>query len=154
MLSTLKIRKACTDDAEAIARFQVAMAQETEGKSLDYGTVNQGVRHLIEHPDYGFYIVAEQGGGVVASLLVTYEWSDWRNGLFQWIQSVYVKPAFRRKGIYSQMYIYLTELVSKEKNGCGFRLYVEKNNNNAQAAYEKLGMYKTGYQIYEQNLKS
>ena len=144
------IRKALLTDAETIADFNSAMALETEGKSLNKEKINAGVANLFNHPEYGFYIVAEAGNRVVGCLLITYEWSDWRNGLIWWIQSVYIHPDFRRQGIYRQMYTFIKNLASFENNVRGFRLYVEKENRIAQNTYRNLGMEETVYNMYEE----
>jgi GNAT superfamily N-acetyltransferase len=105
MKNEIIIRKALIADAETIADFNIAMALETEGKELEYDTIHNGVNALFANPHYGFYIVAEVDDQIAGCLLVTYEWSDWRNGLFWWIQSVYIHPDYRRKGIYRTLWI-------------------------------------------------
>ena len=152
MNNDIVIRKALIADAETVTDFNSAMAFETEGKHLDDTTITSGVENLFKHPEYGFYIVAEAGNRIVGCLLITYEWSDWRNGLIWWIQSVYVHPDFRRQGIYRQMYTFIENLASFENNVRGFRLYVEKENISAQKTYKKLGMVETVYNIYEEML--
>ena len=144
------IRKATTADAAAISGFNQAMALETEGKSLFPDLVDTGVRRLLEQPALGFYVVAEHGSEIVACLLVTQEWSDWRNGLFWWIQSVFVQQGWRRQGVYSSLYEHVQELAAADPQVCGFRLYVEKDNVVAQQAYAALGMAATDYLIYEE----
>ena len=144
------IRKAQLHDAAAIAGFNRAMALETEGKGLIPERIGEGVRRLIENPSLGFYLVAEREGHVVGCLLVTNEWSDWRNGLFWWIQSVYVEEGSRRRGVYRRMYDHIRELAAADPGICGFRLYVEKENASAQRTYESLGMAPTHYLIYEE----
>jgi ribosomal protein S18 acetylase RimI-like enzyme len=150
MAGALVLRKAQLPDAVTIADFNSAMALQTEGKRLLPEVIGAGVRRLIEQPALGFYIVVEDAGRVVACLLVTNEWSDWRNGLFWWIQSVYVEPEYRRQGVYRRMYDFVRELAAREPAICGFRLYVEKDNTVAQATYAALGMKPTDYQIYEE----
>src|SRR5213078_5115093 len=105
-----------------------AMALETERKSLWPHVIGAGVRNLLRRPDSGFYSVAETGGRVIGALMVTKEWSDWRNGDFWWIQSVYVKPEHRRRGVYRRLYRFLQALAAKQRAVCGFRLYVERTN--------------------------
>ena len=146
----LAIRKGTAADAVAISRFNQAMALETEGKSLIPELVDAGVRRLIDEPSLGFYVVAIDGDAIVACLLVTQEWSDWRNGLFWWIQSVFVEPDRRRQGVYSSLYEHVQELAAADPQVCGFRLYVEKDNVVAQQAYAALGMGATDYLIYEE----
>ncbi|HDP67403.1 MAG TPA: N-acetyltransferase [Candidatus Marinimicrobia bacterium] len=144
------IRKAFQTDTDTIAGFNCAMALETEGKKLDPVTISAGVSSLFKHPEYGFYIVTEIENRVVACLLITYEWSDWRNGLIWWIQSVYVHPDFRRRGIFRQMYSFIKNLTQKQNNVAGIRLYVEKDNTTAQQTYRRLGMTETAYRLYEE----
>jgi GNAT superfamily N-acetyltransferase len=136
--------------AEAISRFNQAMALETEGKALLAERVDAGVRRLIDDPALGFYVVAAEGDSIVGCLLVTQEWSDWRNGLFWWIQSVFVVAPWRRRGVYRRLYEQVRELAAADPQVCGFRLYVEKDNLVAQRTYAALGMTATDYLIYEQ----
>ncbi len=146
----LAIRRAVLADAGAISRFNQAMALETEGKSLIPERVDAGVLRLLGDPALGFYVVAASGDDIVACLLVTHEWSDWRNGLFWWIQSVFVAAVWRRQGVYSSLYEHVQELAAADPQVCGFRLYVEKDNVVAQQAYAALGMAATDYLIYEE----
>jgi ribosomal protein S18 acetylase RimI-like enzyme len=146
----ISIRKAQPRDAQAIAGFNCAMALETEHKTLFPDRVNAGVERLVGEPALGFYLVAEAQGEVIACLLVTNEWSDWRNGLFWWIQSVYVVAEWRRRGVYRRLYDFVRDLAQKDPGVCGFRLYVEKDNATAQATYASLGMVPTDYLIYEE----
>lgn len=150
MSTQTTIRKAFRNDADTIAGFNCAMALETEGKKLSPETISAGVNALFDHPEYGFYVVAESDRRVVACLLITYEWSDWRNGLIWWIQSVYVHPDFRRRGIYRRMYRFIKNLAQKEDHIAGVRLYVEKDNTAAQETYHRLGMTETAYRLYEE----
>jgi ribosomal protein S18 acetylase RimI-like enzyme len=150
MTQALAIRKAEPRDAGAIARFNSAMALETEGKALLPERVNPGVQRLLGDPSLGFYVVAEHGGSVVGSLMVTNEWSDWRNGLFWWIQSVYIVPAARRQGVYRALYDFVRDMARADPGICGFRLYVEKDNTAAQRTYSSLGMAPTDYLVYEE----
>ena len=149
----ITIRKAGLPDAEVIARFNTAMALETEGKVLAPEVINAGVRSLMARPEYGFYVVAEEGKEVAACLMLTFEWSDWRDGLFWWVQSVYVQPEYRRRGIYRRMYEKVRELALENSEVWGIRLYVEKENSSARATYHALGMEETSYRMYEQELR-
>ena len=146
----MRIRLATREDAPALIAFNSAMALETERKELLPEVIGAGVQALLDNPASGFYVVAEEGGRVVGSLLVTREWSDWRNGDFWWIQSVYVHPDFRRQGIYKRLYRYVQELASQDAKVCGFRLYVERENDRAQSTYRALGMKETRYLVYEE----
>lgn len=142
------IRRGTAEDSAAIAAFNLAMAQETEDKQLDPTTVRAGVEALIGQPHYGFYVVAEQAGQPAACLLITFEWSDWRNGVIWWIQSVYVTPAYRRQGVFRQLYQQVRTW-AQQASACGLRLYVEAENYSAQATYQALGMKPAGYQVFE-----
>ena len=153
MNEPLHIRKASALDADPIAAFNAAMALETEHKRLLPERIGAGVRRLLGDPSLGFYVVAERQSRVVGCLLVTNEWSDWRNGLFWWIQSVYVVPDARRQGVYRAMYDHIRDMARADPGICGFRLYVEKDNAPAQRTYKSLGMSATDYLIFEE-LKS
>ena len=142
------VRKATAGDIQTIAQFNQAMSLETESKSLPSELIIPGVTYLVEHPDAGFYLVAETNGQLSGCLGITYEWSDWRNALFWWIQSVYVATDFRRHGVFTSMYEHVTAL-AKQDNACGLRLYVEKENTQAQATYKKLDMFETHYRLME-----
>jgi ribosomal protein S18 acetylase RimI-like enzyme len=144
------IRVANKADTSSLVEFNQAMALETEGKGLDGETLHSGVSAVFSDEKKGFYVVAEESGKVTAGLMVTYEWSDWRNGWFWWIQSVYVRPEFRGAGLYGRMYTFVKERAADVGNVCGFRLYVEKENDKAQRVYEKLGMNETYYLMYEE----
>lgn len=146
----LTLRRANEADADTIAAFNSAMALATEGKQLIPEVIGAGVRRLMASPQLGFYCVAEHEGRVVGCLLVTHEWSDWRNGLLWWIQSVYVLPQWRRRGVYRQLYDFVREQAKAEPGVCGFRLYVEKDNAVAQATYRALGMVATDYLLFEE----
>ena len=144
------IRKALATDAPTIAAFNEAMAFETEGKRLDPQRSAAGAQRLFTDPSLGFYLVAEDEGHVVASLMVTSEWSDWRNAQFWWIQSVYVTPGYRRRGIFRSLYEALGAMAADDPGVCGFRLYVERDNRNAQSTYLALGMEETHYLLFEE----
>lgn len=148
-MDKLITRKGTLADTETIVQFQKNMALETEGKTLQEFAIKSGVTEVIKDTQKGTYLVAEYEGHIIGSLLITYEWSDWRNGWFWWIQSVYVKNEWRRKGVYSHLYDEVKKLSSGVKNICGIRLYVEKENIIAQTVYKKLGMHDTKYLLYE-----
>jgi len=146
------IRKARATDAETLAGFNRAMARETESKELERDASLRGVRALLEHPEHGRYLVAEVGGDAAGSLMLTTEWSDWRNGFFWWIQSVYVQPERRRQGVYRALHEEVRRQARREGDVCGIRLYVERENGGARQVYESLGMESTGYRLYEEPL--
>ncbi len=145
----VKIRKADIDDVETITSFQIKMALETETLELDKKTVKKGVTSVFKNKNKGQYYVAEENNKIIGSLLVTPEWSDWRNGTILWIQSAYVPLEYRRKGVFKYMYNHLKKQVKKSDNLLGLRLYVDKTNQNAQKTYEKLGMNDEHYKTYE-----
>lgn len=154
MSNDVRVRLAVDTDAMAIAGFNVAMAMETEGKELLAEVVERGVRGLFENPKYGFYVVAERGGEVVGSLMITYEWSDWRSGVFWWIQSVYIRPDFRRMGIFTKLYEFLRGKAREDEEVCGLRLYFERDNEIAETTYSNLGMTRSSYHIFEEEFDS
>ena len=143
------IRPASESDTAVIAEFNGLMAQETEDKSLPAERVRKGVEAVLDDSSKGIYLLAEENAQVVGQLMITYEWSDWRNGNFWWIQSVYVRKEHRGKRIFRALFDHVLTMAKARKDVCGVRLYVEKNNRRAQEAYEKLGMKKTSYELYE-----
>jgi ribosomal protein S18 acetylase RimI-like enzyme len=152
MPDPFEVRQATEGDAETIAQFNRALARETEGRELDPAVVGAGVRQFLLRPDLGFYIVAEQGAAIAGALMITYEWSDWRNGLFWWIQSVYVRPEYRRRGVFRRLHGHIETLAAGRTGVCGLRLYVEKENHAAQATYLGLGHEATPYLMFEKPL--
>ncbi len=163
-MDNLLIRRATLADAPSLIAFNQGIARETEDRELPTDILTPGVEGMLAHPERGFYLVAELGcspqspslsqSQVIACLMVTYEWSDWRNGMLWWIQSVYVQAKHRRKGIYKRLYQFVQQLAEEERGKgekiCGFRLYVEQDNAIAQATYSNLGMSQTPYRIFEQ----
>jgi ribosomal protein S18 acetylase RimI-like enzyme len=145
----MNIRSATLNDVAQIADFQLKMALETEDLMLDPVTVKEGVAAVFHDPSKGCYFVAEENKAVVASLMITYEWSDWRNGLVWWIQSVYVLPQCRQKGVFAQMYHHVKKQVEASADIRGLRLYVDKRNIPAQKVYTRLGMNGSHYDTYE-----
>lgn len=146
---TTTVRSATIDDLEALVRGNARMAEETEGRTLDAGMLRAGVTRVLEDPARGRYWVAEIEGRVVGQLMITREWSDWRNGVFWWIQSVYVDEAVRRAGVFRALYGHVHALALETPDCCGLRLYVENYNRRAQRTYDRLGMVKTGYVVME-----
>jgi ribosomal protein S18 acetylase RimI-like enzyme len=147
--TSLIIRQATAADAEALVEGNRRMAWETERLALDVETLRAGVAAALADPHKGVYWVAERAGNVVGQLLITWEWSDWRNGSFWWIQSVYVPPEHRRGGVFRQLYETVEAAARATPGTCGLRLYVERENEVAQAVYERHGMTRTGYQLWE-----
>jgi RimJ/RimL family protein N-acetyltransferase len=145
----LSIRPGEPGDGAAIADFQLRMARETEDLGLDPGTLRRGVAAVFADPSRGRYWIAERSGRTVACLLTTYEWSDWRDGVILWIQSVYVVPEERGRGVYRALYERLRRQVEESPELKGIRLYVEKRNAAAQRVYERLGMTREHYEMFE-----
>ena len=148
-MANITYRDAVPADADLIIDFQLAMALETEELTLDLETCRRGVHAVFANPTLGKYFVAEIDGAVVGSTLVTYEWSDWRNGTVWWIQSVYVAKEARRKGVYAGLYKYLQEFASASVDIRGIRLYVDLRNTSAQEVYTRLGMNGEHYRLFE-----
>lgn len=145
----VQIRVATEEDKEFIAGFQMKMAMETEGLQLDEKTLNEGVIRVLRDPEKGKYFVADDDGRVVGSLLITFEWSDWRNKWVLWIQSVYILPEYRKQGVFKNMYSHIKEWAISDNTVAGLRLYVDKTNKNAIEVYRKLGMNGDHYQLFE-----
>jgi len=145
----MQVRRATGDDAAQIAEFNEFLAEETEHRTLDGKILLQGVKAVLSDPAKGLYFLADENETIVGQLMITYEWSDWRNGNFWWIQSVYVRKEFRELGVFRTLYAHIEELASKRKDVCGLRLYVEKENAGAQKAYEKMGMSRSEYEMFE-----
>jgi len=148
-MSTIDIRNATRDDVVFLRDCNIAMAYESEQKQLAPEVLTRGIVAVFDHPERGFYIVAERGGERVGSLLITHEWSDWRNGGWWWIQSVYVMPDARRSGVFRSMYREIDARARKTAGVIGLRLYVEKENTRAQATYAALGMEPAYYSLYQ-----
>lgn len=147
---SIQIRPGLLFDIDTIADFQVKMAYETEnGLKLDPATVQLGVTAVMDDPSKGKYWVAESDGEVVGCLLTVPEWSDWRNGTVLWIHSVYVKPSFRKQGVYKTLYLHLRDMVNSSEDLRGLRLYVDKTNIRAQQVYQNLGMNGEHYHLFE-----
>ncbi len=148
-MGDITVRLARREDCDLLAAGNAAMALETEGRRLDPATVAAGTRAVVENPDLGFYLVAEEDGRYVGQLMVTYEWSDWRNGRFWWIQSVYTSPARRRRGVFHTLYRWLAQEARARAGVCGLRLYVDQGNDTARRTYAALGMSRCHYDMFE-----
>lgn len=145
----MNIRKALNKDIDVIARYNYNLAYETENKILDMNILTRGVEAIIKDENKGIYHVCEINGEVVGQIMYTFEWSDWRNGTFLWIQSVYVNKAFRGMGVFKALYKFIRDIADNDNNICGIRLYVEKENTIAKKTYKNIGMKECNYYIYE-----
>lgn len=148
-MSGIVIRPATREDAEFLVRGNAAMALETEHLSLDLDRLRGGVHAVFDAPERGFYLIAEVDGRRAGQLMITYEWSDWRNGVFWWIQSVYTVPEFRGRGVFKALYQYVEQSARAQGGVSGIRLYVESENHRAQETYKRCGMAPTVYQMFE-----
>ncbi len=149
----MHIRPAAPADVESIAEFNCRLALESEHRELDPETVRAGVAALLADAAHGRYFLAVDGDEIAGQMLITYEWSDWRNGQFWWIQSVYVAPTHRRKGVFSNLLAHVRELAAQRADVCGLRLYVENGNTRAIATYAARGLDATGYSVMELALR-
>lgn len=144
----IRMRDARVEDAETIALFNEAMALETEAIRLDPAVVRAGVRAVLDDPAKGRYFVAERGSEIAGALLITYEWSDWRNANFIWLQSVYVAPLHRRAGVFTALYRHV-ERLGQGAGFCSVRLYMDAGNATARVTYERLGLRHGNYIVFE-----
>lgn len=147
----IRVRTASADDTATLVEGNCAMARETESRELDHDRITRGVAKVLADARRGTYYIAEIDGTPAGQMLITTEWSDWRDGWFWWIQSVYVCPAFRGRGVYRALQEHVTRLARATGDVCGLRLYVERENAGARAVYEKLGMTRTSYRLYERD---
>jgi len=145
----ITVRPATPDDIEFLVRGNAQMAFETEALSLDADRLRRGVRAVFDDSSRGFYLIAEVNGTRAGQMMITYEWSDWRNGVFWWIQSVYTVPEFRRRGVFHTLYTKAEALAHQHGSVCGLRLYVDAHNVHAQATYRRCGMHETAYRLFE-----
>jgi GNAT superfamily N-acetyltransferase len=147
-LNEISVRQATRNDIDIIVHFNSEMAHETENIILSQQILTNGVTAVFEDSTKGFYIVAECDGTVVGQAMITYEWSDWRNAIVWWIQSVYILPDYRKSGVFRSIFEQI-KLLAKESNACGLRLYVDRGNIIAKKAYKNLGMEESHYDLYE-----
>lgn len=148
----VRIRDAVPDDRSTITTWNLALADETEDKGLDAAILDEGVQRVLDDPSLGRYFIAEIDGRAVGQMMLTYEWSDWRNGLFWWIQSVYVTPDARKSGVFTALYRHVESLARAEPAVCGLRLYVHDSNTRAVEVYRRLGMHDGHYRVMEVEL--
>jgi len=145
----MRIRDATPADLEFIAAANTALAAESENQTLDPALLRPGIRAVLDDPALGRYYLAEIDGRVVGQLMTTTEWSDWRNGVFLWIQSVYVLPAHRGAGVFRALFQHLAALARGDSRICGIRLYVDRENERAQEVYTRLGLHRSNYRVME-----
>lgn len=145
----MNIRAAQISDLEQLVDFQITMALESENLHLDKDILQQGILSVLNDKTKGSYFVVEDESTLIASLLITYEWSDWRNKMVWWIQSVFVVPEFRQKGVFKKLYNHIQAIVENDDTICGLRLYVDKQNIRAQNVYRNIGMNGEHYQVFE-----
>lgn len=151
MPAAIEVRDATLDDAATIVQFNQRLAWESERKQLDAATLEQGVLRLLQDASWGRYFVACDEGRIVGQLLITYEWSDWRNGPIWWLQSVYVAPEYRRQGVFRALHAHVRRLAKDEGRAVALRLYVERDNRLAQDVYRQAGMKDAGYFVMEES---
>ena len=149
----MKIRTATQSDAAIIADFNIGLAWETEALKLDPDVVRRGVAALFKDPGKGIYFVAEIDREIAGQLMITYEWSDWRDGNIWWIQSVYVKEDFRGRGVFRALFEHVEKLAEAAPEVCALRLYMDKHNDQARRAYGKLGLIEGSYVVFEKGLR-
>jgi len=149
---SVDIRLANLEDAPVIAKYTRQIALETEQTQLDHDVVLRGVQNGLKNNNFGFYVVAQTEDQIIGCLLVTYEWSDWRNGVQWWLQSVYVDSQYRKVGVFRQLFEFVVKCARREHNVCGIRLYADQSNTAALSTYESLGMLQTNYLMYEMPL--
>ena len=145
----ITVRTATAGDLATVVEYNQALASETEGRELDDGKLSAGVKTVIDDPHHGVYYLAETEGKVIGQTMVTLEWSDWRNGNFWWIQSVYVHPDHRGSGAFGALYRHIYEQAMAQDDVCGIRLYVDRQNQNAADIYRALGMHDSNYDMLE-----
>ena len=145
----MKITQPGIEDINSLVDFNIKMAKETENKILNKKIVTKGVSEVLNDTTLGYYVIAKNKNTILGSLMITYEWSDWRNGMFWWIQSVYVEKEYRQQGVYKKMYSYIKDKALKDNSCTGIRLYVEQENKIAQSVYTKLEMKETHYKLFE-----
>ena len=151
MATPITIRNASADDLLLIVDFNDRLAEESEGKRLDKEVLTRGVRRALASPEMCRYFMAEVGGEVAGQTMITFELTDWRDGVLWWLQSVYVRPEFRKQGIFKALFQHIAALAKESPDVRGLRLYVEQANVRAQRVYEQMGMQPGGYQVYEQD---
>ena len=153
MIVSVQIRRAAPEDAAIVAEFNAQLAFETEGLALTRPQLREGVEAVLADPARGIYWLAEVNRQVVGQLMIASEWSDWRNGWFWWIQSVYVKNDWRGRGVFQELYHFIEQQAAERPDVCGLRLYVDSHNTRAKTAYQRLGMERNNYELFEVHLR-
>ncbi len=151
MSKPISIRNARRDDFPLIVEFNDRLAEESEGKKLDRAVLSKGVQRALDSPEMCRYFMAEVDGEVAGQTMITFELTDWRDGILWWLQSVYVRPEFRKLGVFRALYQHIAALAKTDADVRGIRLYVEQGNVRAQRVYEQMGMQPGGYLVYEQD---
>lgn len=149
--SDFHIRLAEPRDLESLVTFNLALARETESRQLDPALLQSGVESILADSSKGFYVVMEHRptGRTIGQVLITFEWSDWRNAVFWWLQSVYVQKEWRRHGVFKQLYDHVLQEGKRQGNVAGIRLYVEQDNAIAQKVYAQAGLSAAPYKVFE-----
>jgi ribosomal protein S18 acetylase RimI-like enzyme len=147
----LAIRRATKADLDVVVDFNRRLAEESEGKILDAAVLKAGVTQALADPQKALYFLAEDAGLVVGQTMITTEWSDWRNGWFWWIQSVYVRPEVRRRGVFRALFEHISKAARQDSSVIGLRLYVDDDNHAAQETYRQMGMIDAGYFVLEKH---
>lgn len=151
MSTSITIRSARPDDLPLIVEFNLRLAEESEGKKLDGNVLRSGVQRALDSPQMCRYFMAEINGEVAGQTMITLELTDWRDGVLWWLQSVYVRPEFRKLGVFKALFQHIAALARQTQHVRGLRLYVEQGNARAQRVYEQMGMQPGGYIVYEQD---
>jgi GNAT superfamily N-acetyltransferase len=151
MSTSIDIRSARPDDLSLIVDFNDRLAEESEGKKLDKAILSKGVQRALASPEMCRYFMAEVNGEVAGQTMITFELTDWRDGVLWWLQSVYVRPEFRKLGVFKALFQHIATLAKETDDVRGLRLYVEQANARAQRVYEQMGMQPGGYLVYEQD---
>jgi ribosomal protein S18 acetylase RimI-like enzyme len=145
----IEIRKATRNDIPVLVDFQCKLALESENVTLEKDVVVLGMNAMFDDPTKGSYYLAVDGHEIAGCHMITYEWSDWKNGMVLWIQSVYVRESFRKQGVFKKMYDNITDIIKEDSGLRGLRLYVDKSNDRAMKTYEAMGMDGSHYTVYE-----
>jgi GNAT superfamily N-acetyltransferase len=150
-MPNITVRVATASDIDAIIHYNQRLAEETEGKTLDPAVISAGVHRGFRSPEMCRYFVAEADGRVVGTTMITYELTDWRDGVIWWLQSVFIEPDYRRHGVFRAIYRHIEAMARAHPDVRALRLYVHHDNARAMKTYESLGMEKAEYELYERD---